>query len=76
MTTEIEFRIRPYTVRELAMMYFPDTENPDTAVTHLRRWLKRNGEVMERLREAGHSKYARYLSSRQVRIIVDALGEP
>lgn len=76
MTTDIEFRVRPYTVRELATMYFPDTDNPDTAVSHLRRWLKRNDEAMERLRDAGHSKYAKYLTSRQVSIIVDVFGEP
>lgn len=71
-----QFNIRPYAVRELAMMYFPSTDNPDTAVAHLRRWLRRNAEAQERLWEAGYMRYAKYLTSRQVGIIVDVFGEP
>ncbi len=70
------FRIRPYTKRELARLYFPDTPKIKTAVTNLRRWMGQNAGMMERLSEAGYLPGNRIFSPRQVRIIVEAFGEP
>lgn len=70
------FRIRPYTKRELARLYFPDTPKVKTAVTNLRRWMGQNAGMMERLCEAGYLPGNRIFSPRQVRIIVEAFGEP
>ena len=56
---ETTFRIRPYSKRELARLYFPETANIDSAVSNLRLWILRNSEVMEKLHAAGyriHSK--------------------
>lgn len=44
---ETTFRIRPYSKRELARLYFPETANIDSAVSNLRLWILRNSEVME-----------------------------
>lgn len=44
---ETTFRIRPYSKRELARLYFPKTANIDSAVSNLRLWIRRNSEVME-----------------------------
>ena len=51
---ETTFRIRPYSKRELARLYFPETANIDSAVSNLRLWILRNSEVMEKLHAAGY----------------------
>ena len=48
---ETTFRIRPYSKRELARLYFPETANIDSAVSNLRLWILRNSEVMEKLHD-------------------------
>ena len=36
------FRIRPYSKRELARLYFPDTVNEESAIANLRNLMKHN----------------------------------
>jgi len=71
-----EFRIRPYSKKELAALYFPSTKNSSTAVANLRNLLMRNPSLMRELREAGYRPTQRYLTAKWVRIIVRYLGEP
>lgn len=73
---EQSFRISPYTKRELARLYFPFTENMESAVANLRNLLKRNKELMEQLIHSGYRPHDKCFTPRQVRIIVDYLGEP
>ena len=73
---EQTFRICPYTKRELAKLYFPFTENTKSAVANLRNLLKRNEELMEELQNAGYQPYDKCFTPRQVRLIVEFLGEP
>lgn len=70
------FRIRPYSKRELAKLYFPETANTDSAVANLRHWLNRNAEVMEKLRATGYRTYSKMFTPKQVRILVETFGEP
>lgn len=42
---ETTFKIRPYTKRELAGLYFPFTKNEESAVANLRNLMKRNPAV-------------------------------
>lgn len=70
------FRIRPYSKRELAKLYFPLTENEDSAVANLRLWMQRHGEVLEKLREAGYRPHCKIFTPRQVKILVEIFGEP
>lgn len=73
---ETTFRIRPYSKRELARLYFPSTESGESAVANLRLWILRNGEVLARLREAGYHSRCKIFTPRQVRILVETFGEP
>lgn len=71
-----EFRIRTYSKKELALRYFPDANDPHTAVNHLNAWIRRCKPLVEKLAESGYYKTARYFSPLQVREIVYYLGEP
>lgn len=74
--TTTEFHIRPYSKRELAQLYFPDTLRSPTAVANLRNLMLRNEVLMGELREAGYRPCQRFFTPRLVRIIVRHLGEP
>ena len=62
---ETNFRIRPYSKRELAKLYFPDTINEESAIANLRN-----------LKEAYYKTHNRTFTPRQIGIIVQYLGEP
>lgn len=63
------FRIRPYSKRELAGLYFPFTKNADTAVKNLNNLMHRNPDLLAELAEAvtphtpGYSHLCRCASS-------------
>lgn len=73
---ELTFRIRPYSKRELAMLYFPCTKNGETAVKNLHNLMHRNPDLMKELAEARYQPRCRIVTPLQVRIIVRYLGEP
>ncbi len=68
-------RIRPYTKRELAQLYFPDTE-PHTAVNRLMRWINRCQPLREALDETRYQPHNRLFTPRQTGLICRFLGEP
>ncbi|WP_287621516.1 DUF4248 domain-containing protein [Parabacteroides sp.] len=70
------FRIRPYSKRELARLYFPNTPSDDSAVANFRLWIRRNNEVMEKLQAAGYRSHSKIFTPKQVRILVETFGEP
>ena len=70
-----EFVIRAYTKKELALMYFPDS-SPRTAVNHLMAWIRRCTRLWELLKETDYETTCKTFTPRQVRAIVDQLGEP
>ena len=71
-----EFPIRSYGKAELAMLYFPYTDNPKVAVHHLMSWIKRCMPLMEALQSSGYRRDSKFFSSRHVKLIIDHLGEP
>lgn len=71
-----EFNIRAYGKSELAMLYFPNASTAHTAVNHLMAWVKRNPELTDKLLAMGYQKTAKYFTAREVRIILEYLGEP
>lgn len=73
---ELTFRIRPYSKRELAILYFPCTKNVESAVKNLHNLMRRNPDLMNELAEARYHPRCRMLTPLQVRIIVRYLGEP
>ena len=67
---EEKFIIRAYGKSELAMLYLPK-HSPTTALKLFKSWL----EVNPRLRHMAKNK-SKYYTPKQVRKIVDELGEP
>jgi hypothetical protein len=73
---ESAFKIRPYTKRDLARMYFPDTASDESAVTNLRNLMLRNPHLLAELDEALYRSRDKVFTPRQVAILVRYLGEP
>ncbi len=72
---ENEFKIKQYTKKELALMYFPES-NPRTAVNHLRAWISSCTPLWNLLCQAGYKPSSKSFTPRQVKDIVEYLGEP
>ena len=70
-----DFVIRAYTKKELALCYFPNS-NPRTAVNHLMSWIQRCAPLREQLQQMGYFSTSKAFTPRQVRAIVELLGEP
>ena len=59
---------KPYTKKELALLYFPDS-NPLS-------WIRRCTPLWNELQQTGYYPASKAFTPRQVRAIVDYLGEP
>ncbi len=70
-----DFTIRSYTKKELALMYFPDSM-PRTAVKHLMAWIRRCTPLWDALQAMHCQKSDKGFTPRQVKAIVEHLGEP
>ena len=70
------FNVRAYSKKELALLYFPTSYSPHTAVNHLMSWINRCTPLSDRLHEMGYRKTDKFFSPRQVAEIVEHLGEP
>ena len=70
-----DFKIRMYTKKELALMYFPESM-PRTAVNHLMAWIRLCTPLWDELLKKGYCKTSKSFSPKQVKAIVEYLGEP
>lgn len=70
-----EFVIREYGRAELASAYCPGIA-PMSAWKKLKMWIGHSPGLADRLAEAGYDGRIRSFTPSQVRLIVDALGEP
>lgn len=70
-----EFIIRTYTKKELALMYFPESY-PRTAVNHLMAWIHLCTPLWNELLDMGYRKTSKSFPPKQVKAIVEYLGEP
>ena len=70
-----DFKIRMYTKKELALMYFPESM-PRTAVNHLMAWIRLCTPLWDELLKTGYCKTSKSFSPKQVKAIVEYLGEP
>lgn len=68
--TDEKFIIRAYGKSELAMMYFPD-DSKETAIKKLRFWLTINPRLKPLI-----NRTFRYYTPKQVKKIVEEVGEP
>ena len=73
-TTMIEKK--RYGKSELAMIYFPETDDPDVARNHLRDWINRNPELLAALRKFRRGKFMKDFIWEEVEQIMYYLGEP
>ncbi len=72
---EGQFSIRSYGKGELAQYYIHDVQQ-QTAVKQFNEWIRTFPGLEQRLFEAGMSRTRRRYTPAQVRLIIDALGEP
>ena len=70
------FTICSYTKKELALCYFPTAANPHSAVNRLMGWIKRCAPLCHELEQLGYRKSPKWFSPREVRLIVEYLGDP
>lgn len=69
------FKIRSYSVCELAMEYFPHLSK-NSASNSFRRMINKNSELIKNLEAKQYKKYAKRLTPKMVGIIIEYLGEP
>ena len=69
------FTVRAYTKSELAQLYAPYV-CPRAACKKLQMWIERNDELCDALQRSGLAPHSKTFTPYQVRLIVDALGEP
>ena len=69
------FEIRPYTKKELALLYFPLVSDPHVAVNRLMSWIARCRPLLTALQGGGYRKTAKWFTSRNVRLTAPHLGE-
>ena len=70
-----EFKVREYGRMELAQAYCPGIA-PESAWRKFRKWIQQFPGLEERLGAIGYTSRSRSFTPAQVRMIVDALGEP
>ncbi len=69
------FKVREYGRTELAQLYCPDIA-PESAWRKLRKWIELSPGLADRLRAVGYDFHMRSFTPAQVRLIVEAIGEP
>ena len=69
------FEIRTYGKGELAQLYCPNV-TIGAARKKLKVWMNYYPNLMDDLRSIGYSELSRTFTPAQVRLIVEALGEP
>ena len=60
------FKIQPYTKKELALLYFPTAE-PHAAVNRLMSWVNRCKSLHKALLDHGYQTTSKWLSPREVK---------
>ncbi len=71
----MKFPFKSYGVQELAVLYFPHI-TVSSASSQLKKWITKSEPLQETLCDAGYRSGQKILTPKQVRIIVDHLGEP
>jgi hypothetical protein len=66
---------RIYAKQELALLYFPDRD-PHTAVINLNHMIHRCPPLEKALKATHIGRFSKLLTPKQVRLIVEYLGEP
>lgn len=75
MEVEEEFKIHTYLKADLAHLYNPNMPIV-SAMRKLRRWIRRNEDLYDKMYESKEGKNDHAYTRRQVQLIVTYLGEP
>ena len=70
-----DFTIRTYGLQELGQAYFPNS-TPRAASAQLKKWISHDKRLLSHLVECGYYHGQKLLTPRQVRLIVEWLGDP
>ncbi len=70
-----EFKIRAYGRMELAQLYSPELTDI-AAYRKMQKWISFCPGLLQRLYDLGYDSNRRSFTPLEVRVIVDALGEP
>lgn len=70
-----KFRIRTMVITDLAMLYFPEL-GKESARKKLKQFIREDRDLFKALKSAHFRKRQRTLTPRQVKILVEFLGEP
>lgn len=68
--------IKQYRKSELALMYFPECETKEGALSNLKSWIKGNHELHEALRQCAMPPRKKSFTPKEVALIFHFLGEP
>jgi len=71
----MDFKPRSYSKQELAMLYFPEAA-PHVAVNRLNSWIRRCRDLNVLMDACPVSKFSKFYTAHQVRLIVEYLGDP
>lgn len=69
------WHIRPYTKSELAMAYAPEITYR-SALNRFAHWIRTNSRLCAELQKTGYKNSQQILTSRQVALVFEYLGEP
>lgn len=70
-----EFKIRAYGRMELAQLYSPELTDI-AAYRKMKKWIALYPGLLQRLYDLGYDSTRRSFTPLEVRVIIDALGEP
>lgn len=70
-----QFKIKSYGYGELAMLYFPNSTKK-SASNQLRRWIKMNEKLKNKLMISGYKPGNKILTPKQVGIVISEIGLP
>lgn len=70
-----KFKIKSYGYGELAMLYFPNSTKK-SASNQLRRWIKMNEKLKNKLMISGYKPGNKILTPKQVGIVISEIGLP
>jgi hypothetical protein len=72
---ETPFKIKSYSLGELAQLYFPNITKRG-ATNQLRQWIFLNKKTSQQLKNSGYITGQKLLTPTQVKIIITEFGEP
>ena len=68
--------IKQYRKSELALMYFPECETKEGALSNLKSWIKGNKKLTSELKKCGMPPRKKTYTPKEVALIFEYLGEP